>query len=241
MKTAQRLFVEAPLGPEVEAALDEGQSHYLANVLRLAPGAEALLFNGKDGEWTARIAALSRKGGAAVCVRQVRPQDRVPPLTLFFAPIKGDRLEAIVEKATELGAAEIVPVITERTIVRKVNLARLRARAVEAAEQTGRLSVPPVRDPVPLGELLAPVSDDLVVLFADEAGEAPALPTVLSPPPPRVALLTGPEGGFTPAERARLRACPHVRPVNLGPRILRADTAAFAGLSLIQSGWGDWR
>lgn len=241
MKTSQRLFVAAPLSLDASVPLDAGQAHYLVHVLRLPPGGEVLLFNGRDGEWSARLEQAGKKGGVAICAAQTRPQDAVPALTLLFAPIKGDRTEAIVEKATELGAARIVPVITDRTIVRKVNLDRLRARCIEAAEQTGRLSVPEVAEPLALSALLAPVEGLGIVLFADEGGAAASVAAALADAPAAVSLLTGPEGGFTPDERARLRGCAHVRPVTLGPRILRADTATFAGLTLIQSVWGDWQ
>jgi 16S rRNA (uracil1498-N3)-methyltransferase len=158
----------------------------------------------------------------------------------LFAPVKGDRTDTIVEKATELGVARIRPVLTERTIVRKLNLERLKSRAAEASEQCGTLFVPEVHDAISLMSLLDPKVEARRILFADEAGDAMSIAEALADKPARVALLTGPEGGFTPAEREKLRASPLVRPVNLGPRILRADTATFAGLTLIQSVWGDW-
>jgi 16S rRNA (uracil1498-N3)-methyltransferase len=240
MKPSQRLFVTLPLGPDMRVALDANQAHYLANVLRLPIGGEVLLFNGKDGEWSATLSVATKKGGEAVCVAQTRPQDSVPDLWLLFAPVKGERTDYIVEKATELGAAGIVPIITERTIVRKVNLDRLRAKCVEAAEQCGRLSVPQVIDARPLNAFYETPTDDGILLFADEAGDSVTIGVALASKPSKVALLTGPEGGFTPSERAKLRACGHVRAVSLGPRILRADTATFAGLALVQSVWGDW-
>jgi 16S rRNA (uracil1498-N3)-methyltransferase len=239
MKTAQRLMVSSSLAAGVEITLDPGQSHYLANVLRLAVSAEVLLFDGANGEWASQITIISKKAVTLTCQHQTRVQDAVPALSLAFAPIKGDRLEAIVEKATELGAARLIPVITERTIVRKVRLDRLVATAVEAAEQTGRLSVPVIDAPVFLEQLLAD-ADLGTVLFADEAGEAITVSQALADRPQSVTLLVGPEGGFTPSERQRLRASPSVVPVHLGPRILRADTACFAGLALVQAGWGDW-
>jgi 16S rRNA (uracil1498-N3)-methyltransferase len=240
MKPSQRLYVKPNLAAATTIALEAGQAHYLANVLRLPIGGEVLLFNGKDGEWLANLSAASKKGGEVVCVSQTRTQDKVPDLWLLFAPVKGDRTDYIVEKATELGAAGIIPVITERTIVRKVNLERLQARCIEAAEQCGRLSVPIMMDAKPLSAFYETPSDDGIVLFADEAGDSVTIGAALAIKTSKVALLTGPEGGFTPAERAKLRACAHIRAICLGPRILRADTATFAGLALVQSVWGDW-
>jgi 16S rRNA (uracil1498-N3)-methyltransferase len=240
MKPSQRLYVTSDLSEGAHVALDAGQAHYLANVLRLPIGGEVLLFNGRDGEWSAKLNVATKKGGEAVCVAQKRVQDSVPDLWLLFAPVKGDRTDYIVEKATELGAAGIISVITERTIVRKVNVERLQARCVEAAEQCGRLSVPVVMDAQPLSAFYETPSDNGVLLFADEAGDSMTIGAALVGNPSKVALLTGPEGGFTPSERTKLRACGHVRAVSLGPRILRADTATFAGLALVQSAWGDW-
>jgi 16S rRNA (uracil1498-N3)-methyltransferase len=242
MKPSQRLFVASDLVPGASVTLEAGQAHYLANVLRLPIGGEVLLFNGRDGEWIGALASVSKKGGAVMCVRQSRVQETLPDLWLLFAPVKGDRTDYIVEKATELGVAGIVPVITERTIVRKVNQERLQARCIEAAEQCGRLCVPAILPAQPLSAFYQSPSDGGLILFADEAGQAVTIGEALSTsPPPKIAILIGPEGGFTPQERDTLRACAHVRPVTLGPRILRADTAAYAGLTLVQSAWGDWK
>jgi 16S rRNA (uracil1498-N3)-methyltransferase len=241
MKPLQRLFVKAPLSADITVSLDANQAHYLANVLRMTVGEEVLVFNGQDGEWRARLAGANKKGGELACIAQTVAQTTLPDLWLLFAPVKGDRTDYIVEKATELGVVGIVPVITERTIVRKVNLERLQARCVEAAEQCGRLSVPVVIEAAPLSTFYQTPPDDGVILFADEAGEAKSIDETIAAMAEKVALLVGPEGGFTPFERQQLRACAHVRPVALGPRILRADTAVFAGLALIQSVWGDWR
>jgi 16S rRNA (uracil1498-N3)-methyltransferase len=240
MKPSQRLYVTSSLSADARVALDPNQAHYLANVLRLPVGGEVFVFNGRDGEWTSHLVSANKKGGELVCVSQTRDQDKVPDLWLLFAPVKGDRTDYIVEKATELGVAGIIPVITERTIVRKVNLERLLARCVEAAEQCGRLSVPEMMDAKPLSAFLETPPDDGILLFADEAGDTMTIGSALTVNPSKVALLTGPEGGFTPAERTKLRACAHVRAVSLGPRILRADTATFAGLALVQNVWGDW-
>jgi 16S rRNA (uracil1498-N3)-methyltransferase len=232
MKPSQRLFVASDLSHGTTVTLEAGQAHYLANVLRLPIGGEVLLFNGRDGEWI----------GAVACLRQSRVQETLPDLWLLFAPVKGDRTDYIVEKATELGVAGIVPVITERTIVRKVNQERLQARCIEAAEQCGRLCVPAILPAQPLSAFYQSPSDGGLILFADEAGEAVTIGKALATSPlPKIAILIGPEGGFTPQERDTLRACAHVRPVTLGPRILRADTAAYAGLTLVQSAWGDWK
>jgi 16S rRNA (uracil1498-N3)-methyltransferase len=240
MKPSQRLYVASDLGQDRTVVLDSGQSHYLAHVLRLPVGASVRLFNGRDGEWLAHLTQMGRKGAEAVCAEQTSVQTSVCDLDLLFAPVKGDRTDTIVEKATELGVARIRPVLTERTIVRKLNLERLRSRAAEASEQCGMLFVPEVFDATSLMSLLDPKGEERRILFADEAGDAMPVAEALADKPARVALLTGPEGGFTPAEREKLRASPLVAPVTLGPRILRADTATFAGLTLIQSVWGDW-
>jgi 16S rRNA (uracil1498-N3)-methyltransferase len=241
MKPNQRLYVTSDLGDGAHVILDSAQAHYLANVLRLPIGGEVLLFNGRDGEWIAHLNSASKKGGQVVCMRQSRAQNKVPDLWLLFAPVKGDRTDYIVEKATELGVAGMVPVITERTIVRKVNLERLQARCIEAAEQCGRMSVPRIMSVTPLSALLNTPDDGGIILFADEAGDATKIGASVLGNLPKIALLIGPEGGFTPTEREKLRGCDHIKPVTLGPRILRADTAVFAGLALIQDSWGDWR
>jgi 16S rRNA (uracil1498-N3)-methyltransferase len=241
MKPSQRLFVPADLSLGARANLEPGQTHYLTNVLRLGIGEAVHLFNGRDGEWRGELANMSKKSAELVCVSQTRPQESVPDLWLLFAPVKGDRTDYIVEKATELGVACIVPVITERTIVRKPNLDRLRSRCVEAAEQCGRLSVPEVTNACPLSAFYEMQDDGGLVLFADESGDAQTVDIAVGTHQGKVALLIGPEGGFTPQERDKLRASAHVRPITLGPRILRADTAAYAGLALIQNHWGDWR
>jgi 16S rRNA (uracil1498-N3)-methyltransferase len=240
MKPAQRLFVKTDLAIGSDVSLDANQAHYLANVLRLPMGAEVLVFNGRDGEWLATLSAIAKKGGTLTCVSQTRPQSNGSDLWLLFAPVKGDRTDYIVEKATELGVAGLVPVLTERTIVRKVNQERLTARCIEASEQCGRLSVPQVWDIAPLNGFYEETPDDGgIILFADEGGDAITIDQALASNSSKIAFLVGPEGGFTPAERTRLRACNHIIPVTLGPRILRADTAVYAGLALIQSAWGD--
>jgi 16S rRNA (uracil1498-N3)-methyltransferase len=205
-------------------------------VLRLPLGGAFLVFNGRDGEWLCHLQRADKKGGQALCFSQERPQALLPELSLLFAPIKGDRTDYVVEKATELGVTRLVPILTARTIVRKPNLDRLRARAVEAAEQCERLCVPMLSEPCSLDRLYESPNGDGVILFADEAGDAPTIAGAMGDTQaPPSALLIGPEGGFTPEERARLRQLPHVRPVSLGPHILRADTAAIAGLVLMSA------
>lgn len=228
--SAPRLHVAADLAPGASAPLDAGQARYLAAVLRRNAGDEVRLFNGRDGEWLARIEAVGKAGGSAVCVRLLRAQVQTPALTLAFAPIKGDRGDMVIEKAVELGATALAPVITARTIVRKPNAVRWRARAVEAAEQCERLEAPPVADPVDLDRFLAARSGE-PLLFCDEAAAgATGAPAV---PPGPVTVLIGPEGGFAPEERAAILTAPGVRIMGLGPRILRADTAAYAALVLV--------
>lgn len=250
-----RLYIDAPLASGGAAPLEAEQAHYLKNVLRREIGAEVRLFNGRDGEFAAEIAELGKKGGVAAVATQTREQAAEPDLTLFFAPVKRGPLETIVQKATEIGARRLVPVLTERTVAPKLNLARLGAIALEAAEQCGRLTVPSVDEPVKLARLLdAPPVDRM--LFCDEAGDdadeewggrkgraEPVLDALnkVNSNAESWGILTGPEGGFTSAERAALRACGFVTPATLGPRILRADTAALAALVLWQAALGDWR
>jgi 16S rRNA (uracil1498-N3)-methyltransferase len=240
MKPDQRLYVSAALTPADVIQLSEGQAHYLRTVMRLEAGASVSVFNGRDGEWTAVIESVSKKRADLKCVQQIRKQAHQPNIWLLFAPVKGDRSELIVEKATELGVSGIIPVITQRTIVRKINHQRFIARAIEAAEQCGRLSVPEVLDVHPLSDFLTKPADDELILFADETGGGTPIAHALQPSASRISLLTGPEGGFTPSEIEKLKSRPWVQPIGLGPRILRAETATFAGLSLIQSCWGDW-
>lgn len=230
--TAPRLHVTSDLGEGVCVPMDAGQARYLGAVMRLGPGGEVRLFNGRDGEWLATIDALGKAGGAAACRRLLRAQTTTAPLALAFAPIKGDRGDMVIEKAVELGATLLVPVITARTIVRKPNLDRWRARAIEAAEQCERLETPHVETPLDLDRFLAGRSGE-PLLFCDEAAAGAAGVPALAPGPATV--LIGPEGGFAPAERAAILAAPGVRIMSLGPRILRADTAACAALVLVGS------
>ncbi len=237
-----RLFVRADLGAGAEVPLDAGQAHYLFGVMRLGPGAPVALFNGRDGEWTAEVIEAGRRGGRLVALTASRPQRQPPDLWLLFAPIKKARTDFIVEKATELGAARIQPVFTRFTAAGRVRADRLRAHAVEAAEQCGETFVPEVAEPVRLEALLDGWDAGRQLMFCDEAREAPPAREALAAASPGPwAVLTGPEGGFAPEEAQRLRSLPHVTPVTLGPRVLRADTAACAALTLWQAALGDWR
>jgi 16S rRNA (uracil1498-N3)-methyltransferase len=226
---APRLFVTAPLGPGALVALDAGQARYLGAVMRRAAGDEVRLFNGQDGEWLARLETITKAGGRAVCNVLLRAQTTTPGLALAFAPIKGDRGDMVIEKAVDLGATRLIPVITARTIVRKPNLERWRARAIEAAEQCERLEAPPVEAPLDLDRFLAARTGG-ALLFCDEAATGSAPGPAL--PAGEITVLIGPEGGFAPDERAAILAAPGVRVMSLGPRILRADTAACAALVL---------
>jgi 16S rRNA (uracil1498-N3)-methyltransferase len=236
-----RLFIPFPLAAGADLALDHGQSHYLVSVMRQGVGDEVLLFNGRDGEWRARIGAVTKRAVAVKAEAQVRPQRAGPDLDLIVALVKRGRLETIVEKAAELGARRVRLIQTERTNADRARVERLTAIATEAAEQTGRLDVPGVAEPVKLAKLIAAWEPGRRLLFCDEAGEAkPVLKALEGQPGEPWAILIGPEGGFSPAERTLLRALPYAVPASLGPRILRADTAAISALTLWQAAIGDW-
>ena len=286
-----RLHVAQALAEGAEIAPNPEQTHYLLNVMRLKQGAELALFNGRNGEWSARLEAAGKRGCRLLVGHRTRAQEVPPDLDLVVALVKRSRLETIVEKATELGVRRIRLVTTRRTNAERTRVDRLQAIATEAAEQTGRLDVPQVVGPEPLDRMLDAWDDRRRLMFCDEAGDDPAaewggasgraLPVLdhllspratggedgrtavrgasgrtepsLSPPPPfrgppppqageeKWGVLIGPEGGFDPAERARLRGLHFVTPVTLGPRILRADTAAIAALTLWQAALGDWQ
>ena len=237
-----RLFIPHDLAPGAELALDPGQSRYLAAVMRQAVGDEVALFNGRDGEWRARISAVTKRAVALRAEALARPQAAGPDLDLVVALVKRGRLETIVEKAAELGARRVRLVATERTNADRARVERLSAIATEAAEQTGRLDVPEILEPVKLDRLIADWPEGRRLLFCDEAGDAkPILDALKDEPTGPWAILIGPEGGFSPRERQRLRALPNVTPASLGPRILRADTAAISALTLWQAALGDWR
>jgi 16S rRNA (uracil1498-N3)-methyltransferase len=236
-----RLFVPHDLSAGSDLALDHGQSHYLASVMRQGLGDELLLFNGRDGEWRATVTAVTKRAVAVRAQVLARPQVVGPDLDLVIALVKRGRLETIVEKAAELGARRIRLLVTERTNADRARVERLTAIAVEAAEQTGRLDAPQVLDPLKLEKLIAGWDAGRRLLFCDEAGDAkPALEALSGQPGGPWAVLIGPEGGFSPAERDRLRALPFAVPASLGPRILRADTAAISALTLWQAVLGDW-
>ena len=229
-----RLYVDQPLGLGAPVVLTAKPAHYLANVLRLGEGAELLLFDGRSGEWRAVIRTAAKKQLILEVLAQTRPPEDLPPLTLAFAPIKRAPLEWLVEKATELGVATLQPVVTRRTVVERLNPERLAAIAIEAAEQCGRTRLPLLLDPLPLAKLLAQPG---MLLFADETGGVPLL-TACKPGP--TTILIGPEGGFTPEERDAVLAA-GATGIGLGPRILRAETAALAAATLYMAGAGDWR
>lgn len=236
-----RLFVAADLGEGVALTLDDGQTHYLLHVLRASAGNLVSLFNGRDGEWLGEITGVAKRGVGVTCRKQTRPQIGVPDVWLAFAPVKKTPSDYLVQKATELGASVLLPVFTRRTIVSRINQERMLANAVEAAEQSDRLSVPDVREGVSFDRLLASWPTERRLLFCDEGGDAKALTQAARESRGGLtAILTGPEGGFDPAERAALRDLPFVTPVTLGPRILRADTAALAALAIWQAVAGDW-
>ncbi len=237
-----RLFVEADLGARAEVAVGREQANYLFNVMRLGPGAPVALFNGRDGEWRAEVAEAGKRGGTLRCVAPLRAQDAAPDLHLLFAPLKKARTDFVAEKATEMGARRLAPVFTDFTNAERVNVERLRAHAVEAAEQCGILTVPEVAGPARLAAALDAWDPARRLLFCDEARDAPSAARALAGAGGGPwAILIGPEGGFSEAERARLRAADFATPVSLGPRVLRADTAAVAALALWQAALGDWR
>ena len=241
-----RLFLEADLAPDVTIGLDHGRAHFLRSVLRLERGAGLALFNGRDGEWLARLDGLGKGWASLYVLRQLRPQWAAPDLWLLFAPIKRARIDFLAEKATELGVAHLQPVMTQYTAMSRVNCERLAANAREAAEQCGRLDVPSVGAPVALFDYLAGWPAERVLLVGAESGDAIPMAKALSDlavagedAPPPSAILIGPEGGFAPSELDALTNLPFVTAVGLGPRILRADTAALTALSLWQALLGD--
>jgi 16S rRNA (uracil1498-N3)-methyltransferase len=242
--TATRLFVTGSLAADGSVSLDADQLHYLRDVMRKPVGADILLFNGSDGEWRGRVEALGKKNGSVRPRYQTRKQANERPLWLLFAPIKRQAIDTIAEKATELGVTRLVPVITERTNVARVNTERLRAIVREAAEQTERLTLPEIAEPQRLDQALAQFPPDRRLILCDESGTAPPLAKVLQAGiqgADALGILTGPEGGFAPHELDGLRKLPFVSPVGLGPRVLRADTAALAALAVFQALAGDWQ
>jgi len=250
-----RLLIDHPLTAGAEIALTEAQARHVGLVLRLDAGDGLRVFNAEDGEWRARVAEKTKRGMRVAIEQKLRDARAAPDLDLLFAPVKRHATDLIVEKAAELGAARIRPVITQRTIAETVRTDRLSTIAREAAEQTERFDAPEILEPMPLFKALERWDEARPLLYADESGDeagaawggqegrAGPLLEVLGAigGPSQLALLIGPEGGFTPEERRALRALSFVRPVSLGPRILRAETAVIAALTLIQAQWGDWR
>jgi 16S rRNA (uracil1498-N3)-methyltransferase len=241
--TATRLHVADPLGAGALIACDRDQTNYLVNVMRLADGAHLHVFNGRDGEWLARIERIAKKAVGLRIDSLVRPQTQAADLWLVFAPLKQARLDYMVQKAVEMGASRLVPAITRYTQVARVNGERISANAIEAAEQCGILTLPDCDEARPLAQILAEIEPDRLLVFCDEdapvANPIDALSGLGSPGP--VAVLIGPEGGFAPEERALIAARPSTIALSLGPRILRADTAAVAALAIVQAAIGDWR
>jgi len=234
-----RLFVPDALSAGASVAPTPAQAHYLRDVMRRRAGDAVLLFNGRDGEWRAAVAEAGRRGVSLAVLEKAREQRTPPDLELVVALVKRARLETIVEKAAELGARRVRLAITQHTQGERTNVERLAAIATEAAEQTGRLDAPAIEPPRKLAAILDAWPADRALVFCDEAGDAPPMAHAALTAP--AAILIGPEGGFSAEERALVRGLPGVIPVSLGPRILRADTAAIAALALWQSAVGDWR
>jgi 16S rRNA (uracil1498-N3)-methyltransferase len=239
---AQRLFVEADLAEGGVVACAPAQTNYLRNVLRLGAGDAILVFNGRDGEWRAELAEAGRRRTTLQVREQVRRQEGGPDIDYLFAPLKRARLDYMVEKATEMGVARLRPVLTRRTVAERVNAERMRAHTIEAAEQCGILRLPEIHAPEKLERVIVRWDKGRPLVFCDEDSveHCPFTALALIPPGP-VAVLVGPEGGFDPAERELLSSQPFVTRISLGPRILRADTAAVAVLALVNAVLGDWR
>ena len=242
---APRLYLRASLSAGAQVELDRGQANYLVNVLRMGGGDALLVFNGRDGEWRAALHLEGRRSQTLIIGEPTRPQPPDPDLHYLFAPLKHARLDYMVEKAVEMGVGRLRPVTTQHTQVTRLNLERMEANAIEAAEQCGILSIPAIDELVALRVLLDQWPDSDAgrrILFCDEGeagGDPLAILARLDPSP--LAVLVGPEGGFSVEERERLRAASFVTAIPLGPRILRADTAAVAALALVQAALGDWR
>lgn len=237
-----RLFVGAQLAAGVPVEPTREQANYLFNVMRLGQGDAIALFNGRDGEWRAEVAQTGKRGGRLECVEQTREQDDGPDLDLLFAPLKKARTDFVAEKATEMGVRRLRPMLTRHTNAERVNIDRLRAHGIEAAEQCGIMTVPEVMAPQTLAAALDAWDPSRRIMFCDETrGGPPAAQALAAAGPGPWAVLIGPEGGFSVDETARLRSGPWAIPVALGPRVLRADTAAVAALALWQATLGDWR
>lgn len=245
IKRVPRLYTPAPLAQAAATALSSDQAHYVGRVMRLAVGDPVRVFNGDDGEWLADIEQISKRGCIVRCTKILQQPQQLPDIDYLFAPLKTARLDYLAQKATEMGVARLRPVLTEFTQVNRLKMHRLVANTIEAAEQCNLVAMPQVLEPVKLSELLdgwkCSGNDTRQLVFCDEAAESDSpLETLKQLAGKPTALLIGPEGGFSPGERERLLALPFVTPISLGPRIMRADTAAVAALSLLQATIGDW-
>jgi 16S rRNA (uracil1498-N3)-methyltransferase len=239
---APRVYLEADLAAGRIVPCTREQTNYLRNVLRLGAGDKVLVFNGRDGEWQAELAPGGRRDASLTPMRQVRPQQAGPDLHYLFAPLKHARLDYMVQKATEMGAARLAPVLTQRTVPGRVNLDRMRANVIEAAEQCGILAVPEVAEPRRLDAVLSDWDAKRALIFCDEtASIKDPMAALANVKTQALAVLIGPEGGFGEAERDMLLSKRFVVPISLGPRIMRADTAAVAALALVNAALGDWR
>lgn len=239
--TSQRLFMDVSLAEGGTVELDRGQANYLLNVLRLGENDHVLVFNGRDGEWRAEIIPQGRKKAALKVAKQTRPQPAAYDLVYMFAPLKQARMEYMVQKAVEMGAGSLHPVLTEYTQLRKINIEKMHLQAIEAAEQCGILTIPTVQDLQPLEIAIEEIDRDRTIIFCDEGDLSQnPLSTLQGIQSQKHAVLIGPEGGFSEAERSFLKAQDNVVAIPLGPRVLRADTAAVAALALVQTVLGDW-
>ncbi|HEX8840135.1 MAG TPA: 16S rRNA (uracil(1498)-N(3))-methyltransferase [Sphingomicrobium sp.] len=237
-KSLPRLFVRSALSEGAQVELDAGQANYLGNVMRLGTGSDLLVFDGQSGEWMARVVEAGKKRMTLAVEQRTRDPETVPDVWLAFAPVKRAQTDWLVEKATELGAARLLPVITQRTIAERVKLERLEAIAIEATEQCGRTRLPEIAEVVTLKQLLTGRDTERRLYFADETGGGSVAGAFAAG---AALILVGPEGGFTPEERDLIRAAPNAVPISLGPRILRAETAALAALAAFMTVAGDWR
>jgi 16S rRNA (uracil1498-N3)-methyltransferase len=244
--TTRRLFVDAPLRPGLVVGLTVKQANYLINVLRLADGSMLLVFNGRDGEWRARLTYPKRKSASLAIEAETRRQENGFDLDLWFAPLKHARLDYMVQKAVEMGAKRLVPIVTHRTQVARINRERMQANVIEAAEQCGVLRLPEVAGEIPLSVCLATWSGERLAIFCDEEGPADPIAALVAHRHTAgaqlpVTVVIGPEGGFDETERKQILTLPNLVRLSLGPRVLRADTAAVAALALVQAVLGDWR
>jgi len=240
-KSTPRLFVDQPLSPQAQVSLAVEQAHYLGGVLRLGVGDAVCVFNGRDGEFISQVAEAAKKKMVLRVGEMTRPALPPPDIDYVFAPLKHQRLDYLVQKATELGARRLRPVITARTIAERVNLERMKANVIEAAEQCELVYLPEVLEPISLNALIRDWPKERALIYCDEAAEQSNAIAALSALQMPAAILVGPEGGFTPEERAQLNSLAFVKAISLGPRIMRADTAAVAVFALVQAVIGDWK